>query len=129
MAEADLRVTRARKAASAFAEYAGRAMADVPSRDVATLRFMLAFEATWKAAQAALRERGLEATSPRAAIRGSRDEGWLDDADADDAGEMLADRNLAVHTYNEDLAADLATRLPRWSALIGRWVAAMGEAE
>jgi hypothetical protein len=41
-------------------------------RDAAIQRFEYTFEATWKAAQAYLAEiEGLEALSPRAAIRGS----------------------------------------------------------
>lgn len=125
MAKTARRLTAARQAVTAFAEFADRAETDVISRDVAILRFMLACEATWKAAQAVLRAQGLEVQSPRATLRASRGEGLLDDADADGANDMLNDRNLAVHTYNQDLAEELARRLPRWSSLLDRWVAAM----
>lgn len=125
MAKAERRQTAARKAFQAFALHADRATEDDVARDVATLRFMLAFEAGWKAAQSLLRDRGVEAPSPNAALRASRLEGWLDDAEARTAQQMVADRNIAVHTDNEDLAIQLAQRLPDGHRLLASWLDAL----
>jgi len=38
---------------------------------------------------------------------------------------MIDDRNLTAHTYNEPLAVQIAARLPSYSALAERWLAAL----
>lgn len=71
-------------------------------RDSAIQRFEFCFELSWKVLQSYLELEGLEARSPRAAIRAafqvgllSDDPGWLD---------ILELRNLTSHTYDEALA-------------------------
>ena len=71
-------------------------------RDSAIQRFEFTFEFSWKVLKAFLSFQGLEARSPRTAIRGAfevglitEDEGWLG---------LLELRNLASHTYDETLA-------------------------
>jgi len=39
--------------------------------------------------------------------------------------EMADDRNLTVHTYNEDLAKRIFADLDRYAALLERWISAM----
>ena len=109
----------ARKALEAFALYAERATEDVIARDVATLRFMLAFEAGWKGGAvppARPRRRGALAQLPPCAPAGWRrggGAGWTT-TKRGAAQRMVADRILAVHTYNEELAIQLAGRLEDW---------------
>jgi hypothetical protein len=39
--------------------------------------------------------------------------------------DMLRDRNLTVHTYNEELADQIYSRLPAYAAVMEQWLAAM----
>jgi nucleotidyltransferase substrate binding protein (TIGR01987 family) len=95
-------------------------------RDAAIQRFECSFEAVWKATQRYLRDiEGVEAASPAAAIRAAHAIGLLDEPSARLALEMLGDRNLTVHTYNEALAEEIFARLPRYAALLASWFAAL----
>jgi nucleotidyltransferase substrate binding protein (TIGR01987 family) len=95
-------------------------------RDAAKQRFEYSFETTWKAAQHYLTSReGLEVRSPSAAIRSSHAVGLLDEAAARTALEMVQDRNLTVHTYNERLAEEIFARLPTYGELLTRWLDAL----
>lgn len=95
-------------------------------RDAAIQRFEDTFEATWKAAQAYLSEaEGLEALSPRAAIRGTFQVGVLNETATRHALMMVDDRNLSVHTYNEALAEAIFSRLGGHAEVIAAWLGAM----
>jgi nucleotidyltransferase substrate binding protein (TIGR01987 family) len=79
-------------------------------RDSGIKRFELCFELSWKVVQSFLRDRGLDCRSPRDCFReafsyGLLTEGavWL---------QMVHDRNLSVHTYNQELANQMYARLP-----------------
>ena len=39
---------------------------------------------------------------------------------------MADDRNLTVHTYNEELGEEIYSRLANYAALMKVWLAAMG---
>ncbi|TBH21285.1 DUF86 domain-containing protein [Thermus thermamylovorans] len=80
-------------------------------RDSPIQRFEFTFELAWKVLKLYLEREGLEARSPRAAIRGvfqvgllPEDPGWL---------EMLELRNLTSHTYDEALAERIYSALPQ----------------
>ncbi|BCW93214.1 MAG: nucleotidyltransferase [Thermoanaerobaculum sp.] len=79
-------------------------------RDSAIQRFEFCFELAWKVLQTYLEREGLEARSPRSAIRGAFQVGLL----PDDAQwlEMLELRNLTSHTYDEALAEKIYAALP-----------------
>lgn len=95
-------------------------------RDAAIKRFEYTFEAVWKASQAHLQERhGLEANSPKTAIRASWEVGALNEEQARAALAMVGDRNLTVHTYEEKLAEQIYARLPAHAAVLSQWLAAM----
>ena len=95
-------------------------------RDAAIQRFEYSFEAVWKATQRYLRDvEGVEAASPAAAIRKALAVGLLDEPSARLALEMVGDRNLTVHTYNELLAEEIFGRLPRYSKLLSSWADAL----
>lgn len=83
-------------------------------RDSAILRFEMAFEVGWKAAQAAARCQGLEASSPRQAFQRAFSLGWVTDEVL--WKDLLDSRNLAVHVYHEALADRLYAELPRFLA-------------
>jgi len=95
-------------------------------RDAAIQRFEYTFEAMWKAAQLFQKEReAVEAASPKSVIRACFRSGFLDEDQARLAMEMADDRNLTVHTYNEQLAEAIYARLPRYAGLMDSWLAAM----
>ena len=41
--------------------------------------------------------------------------------------DMARDRNLTVHTYNEELANQIYSRLAAYAGLMAQWLAAMAE--
>ncbi len=92
-------------------------------RDAAIQRFEYTVEASWRAAQRYLDVReGLSAGSPKAAIRFCREVGLLSEAQTVLALEMIDDRNLTVHTYNEPLAEQIYQRLPQYATLLEVWL-------
>lgn len=90
---------------SADFEYADR---DVIYRTGVIWQFYLTFELAWKALQAVLRLHGaIEANSgsPRDILQLGYKYGFVDDAPV--WLLMLKKRNLSVHVYNEDDAAEM----------------------
>ena len=83
---------------------------DAVVRDSGIKRFELCFELSWKVIQSFLRDRGLTCRSPRDCFQEAFSYGLLAGEEA--WVQMLQDRNLSVHTYNEELANQLFTRLP-----------------
>lgn len=95
-------------------------------RDAAIHRFEYTFEACWKAAQRHLAVvEGLTVGSPKACVRASREVGLLSEEQVIVGLEMVDDRNLTVHTYNEAVAARLHGNLRRYADLMTHWLAAM----
>ncbi len=96
------------------------------ARDAAIQRFEYTSEAVWKAAQRYLLEvEGISIGSPKGSIRASRDVGLLNDEQATLGLEMIDDRNLTVHTYNEVVAEDIYAHLPQYADLFATWLLAM----
>ena len=123
------RLTLARRTLARLSELCDRPAVDDVQRDAAIQRFEFCFEATWKAAQRFLSIReGIDAGSPKAAIRAAHETGLLAEQDARLALVMADDRNLTVHTYNEELAKRIFADLGRYAPLLGRWIDAMEEA-
>ena len=97
-------------------------------RDAAIQRFEYTCEAVWKAAQQYLQEiEGLRLGSPKGSIRASRDVGLVTDEQATVGLEMIDDRNLTVHTYNESLAEAIYHQLPSYADFLAVWLTAMEE--
>lgn len=120
------RLSLASRTRARLAELSGRASVSEVERDAAIQRFEFSFEAAWKAAQHYLAEKeGIDAASPKAAIRSSLQVGLLSEADTRLALEMADDRNLTVHTYNEELAKRIFADLDRYAGLLERWISAM----
>ncbi|MDY6849587.1 MAG: HI0074 family nucleotidyltransferase substrate-binding subunit [Thermodesulfobacteriota bacterium] len=116
------------------AEKALRSLLDLPLaknvddivRDAAIQRFEYSFEAVWKAAQLYLREtEGLEQGSPKGVVRACLQVGILTDGQARLALELVDDRNLTVHTYNEELAKRIFSHLQSYAELMTEWLRVM----
>jgi nucleotidyltransferase substrate binding protein (TIGR01987 family) len=82
------------------------------TRDAAIQRFELTFELAWKSTARAARREGIECASPRQAFRAAVKLGWI--ADEPLWLDMLDDRNRASHTYNEQTAEEIFSRLPEY---------------
>jgi nucleotidyltransferase substrate binding protein (TIGR01987 family) len=97
-------------------------------RDAAIQRFEYTCEAVWKAAQRYLQEvEGISVGSPKGSIRSSREVGLLTDEQTVIGLEMIDDRNLTVHTYNEAVAEDIHGSLPAYADFLSAWLTAMEE--
>lgn len=81
-------------------------------RDSAIKRFELCFDLAWKTVKEFAREQGQECYSPRECLKTAfqlklieHDTKWLN---------MLKDRNLAVHLYQEEVADKIYKNLPEY---------------
>jgi nucleotidyltransferase substrate binding protein (TIGR01987 family) len=96
------------------------------NRDASIQRFEYTYEAVWKTAQLYLRVReNLELASPTAVTRACFQTALLTQEQSRTAMDMIRDRNLTVHTYNQELADQIYSRLPAYATLIEQWLAAM----
>ena len=99
------------------------------NRDASIQRFEYTYEVVWKAAQAYMSTvENVEAGSPTSVARACFRAGLLSEEQARAALVMARDRNLTVHTYNEELAEQIYSRLPRHAALMAAWLAAIDRA-
>lgn len=95
-------------------------------RDAAIQRFEYTFEACWRAVQRYLMvAEGVSVGSPKACVRAFREVGLLSDEQAVIGLEMVDDRNLTVHTYNDAVAERIYRNLPRYADLLAHWLTAM----
>ena len=85
------------------------------TRDSALLRFQLCFELAWKAIKMRARNEGVECFSPKSCFQAAfqinlvdYDENWLN---------MINDRNLIVHLYEEEAADKIFSRLGSYLSL------------
>jgi len=86
-----------------------RAEKSVIQRDSSIQRFEFTVELAWKAQQAFLRGKGIECRSPKDCLKESFRYGLLRDNPL--WLNMIADRNLTVHTYDERTAEKVYERL------------------
>ena len=120
------RLSVAGQAAATLRELAVCTSPSKIERDAAIQRFEYSFEAAWKAAQRFLAVvEGVEAGSPKSAIRACHEARLLQSAQAEQALAMADDRNLTAHTYNEGLAEAIFKRLPGHLATLEVWLGAM----
>ena len=85
-------------------------------RDASVQRFEFTFELAWKTAMRFARREGAECNSPRQTFRAAFKLGWIDDDVV--WFDMLDDRNMTSHTYNEEFAEELYARLPKYQKLL-----------
>jgi nucleotidyltransferase substrate binding protein (TIGR01987 family) len=118
------RIEAAKKAMIAFEEVMQIEKPTSIERDAAILRFEFTFEAVWKAAKEVLYEReGIDIGSPKSVIRSCRVVSILTEEQTVTALEMVDDRNLTIHTYNEKLAIQIYSRLRKYQAIFTFWLA------
>jgi nucleotidyltransferase substrate binding protein (TIGR01987 family) len=95
-------------------------------RDAAIQRFEYSFEVLWKAGQRYLSvAEGLDTASPKQVVRLALSAGLLDEGEAHQALQMVDDRNLTSHTYNEELAKLIFSRLGAYAGLMTAWLERM----
>jgi len=117
------RLQIAQQALSTLLELVGKEKVSDIERDAAIQRFEYTFETTWKAAQMYLREiEGMEQASPKGIIRASFQVKLLNENQAELALKMTDQRNLTVHTYNEDLAKAIYKQLEDFAHLMAIWM-------
>jgi nucleotidyltransferase substrate binding protein (TIGR01987 family) len=75
--------------------------------------FEFTFELFWKTFQKLAPAAGLEASSPREALMAGAKMHFVTAAESQYWAQMLQDRNLTSHTYNERIADELVERLVR----------------
>ena len=122
------RLIVARRALGTLQEVLALASPSRVERDAAIQRFEYTCEAVWKAAQRYLQEvEGISIGSPKGSIRASRDVGLITDEQTTLGLEMIDDRNLTVHTYNESLAEEIYRQLPSYADFLTLWLTAMEE--
>jgi nucleotidyltransferase substrate binding protein (TIGR01987 family) len=73
-------------------------------------RFEFTFELFWKTVRRLLAGQGIEANSPKAVLQQAYRLGWL--SDEQQWLDLLKDRNLTSHTYQEPLALEIYRRIP-----------------
>jgi len=85
-------------------------------RDAAIKRYEICYELAWKSIQEALRNEGLEiCKSPKNCFKQAFKQGWIEDEEI--CADMIQNRNLTTHTYNEDLAEEIYNNLEKYVAL------------
>lgn len=97
------------------------ALAAEPSdlaRDAAIQRFEFTVELAWKSIQKFLREEKIICRSPKECLQEAFQMNLVVDNPLWIA--MLDDRNLTVHTYNEQTAKEIFSRLPNYLPLFHR---------
>ncbi|KIY23062.1 MULTISPECIES: HI0074 family nucleotidyltransferase substrate-binding subunit [Mesobacillus] len=122
------RLDAAEKALAAFEKLANLKNPNDVERDAAIQRFEFSFEASWKAAKQYLYDiEGVDEGSPKGVIRRCREVHLFKDEEAILALEMVNDRNLTVHTYNEEVAIKIHKNLTRYNNLLHQWVERMND--
>jgi len=122
MANVSQRIETAARALATLDELAAEPAGKIV-RDAMIQRFEYSFEATWKAAQAVLREHfGIELASPKTVIRACFENGLLTEDETRAALAMVDHRNLTAHTYNEALAEEIYAAIPGYRRLLRSWI-------
>lgn len=73
--------------------------------------FEIVYELSWTILKKTLRESGLEAAGPRDVIRAAWQIGFLKVETEATWLNMIKDRNLTVHTYDETFAREMVQRI------------------
>ena len=79
-------------------------------RDGAIQRFEYTYELVWKTLKKVLSFKGIEANSPRDVFREAARQGLIDDPGI--WFIFIKQRNLTVHSYNQDCAQEIFSYLP-----------------
>ncbi|MEA1988831.1 MAG: HI0074 family nucleotidyltransferase substrate-binding subunit [Pseudomonadota bacterium] len=99
------------KALQRFAEALAEDQSNPLAIDGSIQRFEFCFELGWKLIKKMLMDvEGIEALSPKKALQSAYQLGWIEDEQA--WLKMLNDRNLTSHTYREEYAQEIYSKLP-----------------
>jgi nucleotidyltransferase substrate binding protein (TIGR01987 family) len=104
------------KAITRFEEALALPMSEGVNLDGSIQRFEFTYELTWKCVKRALAVKGIDARSPRDAIKECYSLGWINHEEV--WVNMLKDRNRTSHTYLEDIALEVYKRLPDYATQI-----------
>lgn len=102
-------------------EEARIAIQDDLDRDGTIQRFEYTFELAWKTLKRILDFKGVTAHNPRDAFRLAAREGYLDDPKV--WFDFLEKRNLATHTYKEEIANQIAAVFDKFSTEVTKLLA------
>lgn len=95
-------------------------------RDASIQRFEFTLESLWKLAQRFLiLNEGLEIGSPKGVVKACFQVGLLNENQTHILLQSIDDRNLTVHTYNEQLAEEIYQRLSFYQPVLNDWYFAM----
>ncbi|MDG5471335.1 HI0074 family nucleotidyltransferase substrate-binding subunit [Jeotgalibacillus sp. ET6] len=117
------RLNSAKKALGSFQQLAMLDQMNEIERDAAIQRFKNSFEACWKAAKEFLYNvEGIDVGSPKGVIRSCREVNLLQEDETTLGLKMVNDRNLTVHTYNEEVAILIQSNLTTYYHLLEKWM-------
>lgn len=88
----------------------------ITNRDAAIKRFEFTAELAWKTTQKFLKDHAITCRSPKECWQESFKFGLIEDDPK--WLEMIQDRNLTAHTYDEKLAEEIYRRLPKYLNLL-----------
>ena len=80
-------------------------------RDSTVQRFEFTFETAWKAMKEFLGREGILCRSPRGCARELFSAGYISEEDTKEFFRMIEDRNPTVHTYREEVAEEIVSRI------------------
>lgn len=103
----------------------------VDNRDRAGIiqAFEFTFEQSWKAIQKIAFTQGVEIASPKSAFTYALQNDWIPAADEQKWLQLLKDRNLTTHTYQELLAKEVFARIQNdYVHMFGYLLIALGNA-
>ncbi len=86
--------------------------------DATIQRFEFTFELCWKTLKRLLEAKGEKVTFAKEALKKAYQAEWIDDEAV--WIQMLDDRNLTSHTYNQDLADEIYERIKSYAPVLTR---------
>lgn len=120
------RINTAKNALTAFGELVVIDQPNAIERDACIQRFEFTFEACWKAGKQYLYDiEGIDVGSPKSVIRSFREINLFSAEEAIVGLKMVNDRNLTVHTYNEEIAIQIHSNLKAYYNLLDIWMERM----
>ena len=122
------KISSAQRALNTLKELVGLENVSIISRDAAIQRFEYTFEAVWKVSKLYLMElEGLDIASPKGVIRACMLVGIFNREETSIALDMVDDRNMTSHTYNEGLSERLYKRLEGYARICDIWLTKIEE--
>ena len=102
-----------RKACTRLEEIYNTTIPSSVEQDATIQRFEFVFELVWKMFKEKLKAYGVIANTPRDAISGAYKQEWIKDEIL--WLQMMKDRNLTAHTYNEKLAEEIFHKIQQYA--------------